>query len=139
MILVELEAGLRKQFASPSELADAIGQGAVSRNARIYHHLRQQWLPITEHPEFQRRWAERAERPVPPLERTRWTFFSVEPHEAGRPATAEMRRPGEVQAEDVSPASSTGPAKAAGPAWRRALRIAMGRLRPSRKPLTRDR
>lgn len=134
MILVEIEAGVRKQFASPSELADAISQGAVGRNARIYHHLRQQWLPITEHPEFQRRWSGAAERPLPPLERTRWTFFSVEPHEAGRPATAEMRRPGEIEPEAGSRATSAGPATPAAPAWRRALRIAMGRLRPSRAP-----
>ena len=70
MILVELDSGSRKQFTSPAALAEAVGRGEVGPRARIYHQLRNQWLPITQHPEFQRRWGGDS-IPLPPLERTR--------------------------------------------------------------------
>ena len=97
MILVELDGGSRRQFTSPAELAEAVGRGEIGPSARIYHQLRDQWLPITHHPEFQRRWGA-GNVPLPPLERTRWTFFSVDPDEAHRPATEQLRRRGSHEA-----------------------------------------
>jgi len=129
MILVEVDTDTRKQFNSTAELAEAIARGEVGPNARVYHHLREQWLPITRHPEFQRRWAA-PDRPLPPLERTRWTFFSVEPDEAHRPATAEMRRPQSADAQALvseAPTQAEAPAEVSG--WRRAVGTAMRRLR----------
>ena len=129
MILVELEHGARRQFGSPAELAEAIARGELGPGARIYHRLRDQWLPITQHPEFQRR-RTAVERPLPPLERTRWTFFSVDPGEAHRLATEELRRPG---SDAPAKAESRAAVEAYTPAWRRAVGRAMRRLRPGQK------
>jgi hypothetical protein len=130
MILVELDNGTRREFNSSTELAEAIGRGEVGPSARIYHHLREQWLPITQHPEFQRRRGN-GDRPLPPLERTRWTFFSVEPDEAHRLATTELRRPGSVETpETASSAPAAAQQAQPTPRWHRAIGSAMRRLRP---------
>ena len=133
MILVELDSGSRKQFTSPAELAEAVGRGEVGPRARIYHQLRNQWLPITQHPEFQRRWGA-GSLPLPPLERTRWTFFSVDGDEAHRLATDQLRRPGS-QEESEGPGKTVAGVEesAATSRWRRALGIAMRRLRPKQE------
>lgn len=130
MILVELDNGTRREFNSSSELAEAIGRGELGSSARIYHHLREQWLPITRHPEFQRRGGN-GDRPLPPLERTRWTFFSVEPEEAHRLATTELRRPGSAEAaETVAHAPAAALEAPPAPRWHQAIGSAMRRLRP---------
>lgn len=122
MILVELDNGTRREFNSSSELAEAIGRGELGPRARIYHHLREQWLPITQHPEFQRRWGN-GDRPLPPLGRTRWTFFSIDPDEAHRLATTETP-------ETVSDAPAAAQDAQPTPRWHRVLGSALRRLRP---------
>jgi hypothetical protein len=81
MILVHVPSGGQRQYGSPDELVDAIRRGELDPDARIYHRAAARWLPITVHPEFRRRIAERLPEPLPPLARTKWTFFATESSE----------------------------------------------------------
>lgn len=88
MILIELAPGVRREFGTVDELALAIGRGELPSSSRIYHGKAEQWLPITAHPAFQRQTRRHWDEPLPPLPRTRWTFFdaSDELSTASRPA-----------------------------------------------------
>ncbi len=131
MILVELDTGDQRVFASPGELADAIKRGEVSPSARIYHRAAAQWLPITVHPHFRENAAQRWSAPLPPLARTRWTFFSTdspEPPALESPAASQPRR-----ANDPSAAASPPTDRHGTSGWRSALGRAMRHIRPGGK------
>jgi hypothetical protein len=83
MYLVDLGSGKETLFRSGNELAEAIRQGIVGEQCRIYHRSRATWLPITVHPEYRRITAEHpVERPAG-SPRRQWTFM--------RPEEAEVR------------------------------------------------
>lgn len=79
MYRVELEAGREQQYDSVDAFAAAIRGGEVGPEARIFHRASSSWIPVTLHPEFKKAIAARAGAPLPPLARTRWTFFGLEP------------------------------------------------------------
>jgi hypothetical protein len=79
MYLVEIEAGREALYDSVDALAAAIRRGEVGPQARIYHRASSSWISITLHPEFRKAAATRGGEPLPPLARSQWTFFGVEP------------------------------------------------------------
>ena len=79
MYLVEIEAGREALYDSTSALAAAIRRGEVGPQARIFHRTSSSWISITLHPEFRKAAAARLSEPLPPLARSQWTFFGVEP------------------------------------------------------------
>jgi hypothetical protein len=108
MFLVEIEAGREALYNSVNALAAAIRRGEVGPQSRIFHRASSSWISITLHPEFKKAAATRVSEPLPPLARSQWTFFGVEPkgreideplatsRDAGQPTTATTseRRPG---------------------------------------------
>jgi hypothetical protein len=79
MYLVEIETGREALYDSVKALAAAIRRGEVGPQARIFHRTSSSWISITLHPEFRKAAAARARESLPPLARTQWTFFGVEP------------------------------------------------------------
>jgi hypothetical protein len=79
MYLVELEAGREELYQSVDALGSAIRRGDIGPQSRIFHRASASWISITVHPEYRKASAERASEPLPPLTRTQWTFFGVEP------------------------------------------------------------
>jgi hypothetical protein len=120
MILVELETGSQRLFGSLDEFSGAIRRGEVGPSSRIYHRTSGQWLPIDAHPEFRnnRFSGKETERPLPPLERMRWTFYSAESPQA------EVEPPTEPAPEPVARSDHHEE-----PGWRRILGRAVRRFR----------
>jgi len=79
MYLVEIETGREALYDSVDALRVAIRCGEVGPQSRIYHRASSSWISITLHPEFRRAAAARGGEPLPPLARSQWTFFGVEP------------------------------------------------------------
>ncbi|CAN5763850.1 hypothetical protein BH24GEM1_BH24GEM1_31060 [soil metagenome] len=100
MYLVEIEAGREALYESVDALAAAIRRSEVGPQARIFHRASSNWISITLHPEFKKVSAARHNEPLPPLARTRWTFFGVE--QGGR----EIDEPAEPVRAAVSPTES---------------------------------
>ena len=121
MILVQIPSGGQRQYGSSEELAAAIRRGDLEPDARIYHRAAAKWLPITVHPEFRRCLAERRAEPLPPLARTRWTFFSTESaeQEPAHQATEQAHSAPQAAPPQEKPTSG----------WRRVLSRAIGRDR----------
>jgi hypothetical protein len=78
MYLVDLGSGKETIFRSGADLAEAIRQGVVGEQCRIYHRARATWLPITAHPEYRRIMARHPAHQLPPAPRRQWTFMRVE-------------------------------------------------------------
>jgi hypothetical protein len=81
MFLVEIEPGREELYHSVNALATAIQSGVVGPRSRIFHRSSSSWVSITVHPEFRKAAAARESAPLPPLARTRWTFFGHESNE----------------------------------------------------------
>jgi hypothetical protein len=79
MYLVELRPGKEELYRTGDELAAAIRSGDVDIQSRIYHRATSKWISIAMHPQYKAIAAERhpAPAPLPPLERTSWTFFNA--------------------------------------------------------------
>jgi hypothetical protein len=78
MFLVEIEAGREQLFQTVDALAAAIRGGMIGPDSRIYHRATSSWISITYHPEYRRAMAARPAEPLPPLNRSQWTFFGTE-------------------------------------------------------------
>lgn len=77
MYLVELRPGKEELYRTGDELAAAIRSGDVDMHSRIYHRATSKWISVTLHPQYKAIVDERpAEPPLPPLERSTWTFFN---------------------------------------------------------------
>jgi hypothetical protein len=76
MYLVELRPGKEELYRTTEELAAAIRKGDVDAHSRIYHRATSKWISVTLHPQFKAIVAERVAPPLPPMERTNWTFFN---------------------------------------------------------------
>jgi hypothetical protein len=77
MYLVELRPGKEELYRSGDELAAAIRSGDVDMHSRVYHRATSKWISVTLHPQYKAIVAERpADPPMPPLERSTWTFFN---------------------------------------------------------------
>lgn len=77
MYLVELRPGKEELYRTGDELAAAIRSGDVDVHSRIYHRATSKWISVTLHPQYKAIAAERpAAPPMPPLERSTWTFFN---------------------------------------------------------------
>lgn len=112
MYLVEIAVGREQLYESPDALGSAIRRGVVGPESRIFHRASGNWVSITLHPEYKKVMADVATEPLPPLARTRWTFFGLEPR--GR----EFDEHDPADAEDAAPATT-----AEGPSgWRGLLR-----------------
>lgn len=79
MYLVEIEPGREELYDSVTALAEAIRRGEVGPRSRIFHRASSSWISIMLHPEFKKATAARDNEPLPPLARTQWTFFGLEP------------------------------------------------------------
>jgi hypothetical protein len=79
MYLVELRPGKEELYRTGDELAAAIRSGDVDIQSRIYHRATSKWISITMHPQYKAIAAQRHPEPppLPPLERTSWTFFNA--------------------------------------------------------------
>jgi hypothetical protein len=127
MILIELDTGNEELFKSSEELGAAIRRGAIGPNSRIYHRRSAHWLPITVHPEFRKVAAERANQPLPPLNRRQWTFLApgAQDEQVDRdPSPSTPPSPSASEAAEVSEKSR--------PAWRAAIGKALRSLRLSK-------
>jgi hypothetical protein len=78
MYLVELRPGKEELYRTGDELAAAIRSGDVDMHSRIYHRATSKWISVTLHPQYKAIVAEQhpAAKPLPPLERSSWTFFN---------------------------------------------------------------
>lgn len=77
MYLVELRPGKEELYRTGDELAAAIRSGDVDMHSRIYHRATSKWISVTLHPQYKAIISERpAAPPLPPLERSTWTFFN---------------------------------------------------------------
>ena len=77
MYLVELRPGKEELYRTGDELAAAIRSGDVDMHSRIYHRATSKWISVTLHPQYKAIVAEPpAAPPLPPLERSTWTFFN---------------------------------------------------------------
>lgn len=77
MYLVELRPGKEELYRTGDELAAAIRSGDVDLHSRIYHRATSKWISVTLHPQYKAIVAARpAPPPLPPLERSTWTFFN---------------------------------------------------------------
>ena len=78
MYLVELRPGKEELYRTTDELAAAIRNGDVDVHSRIYHRATSKWISVTLHPQYKAIVAEHtpAAPPLPPLERSNWTFFN---------------------------------------------------------------
>jgi hypothetical protein len=103
MYLVEIEAGREQVYPSVEALAAAIQRGVIGPDSRIFHRASSSWISITLHPEYRKAMAARAAEPLPPLARSRWTFFGAQA--PGR-EIADSFEPsqGQPQASDPPPA-----------------------------------
>jgi hypothetical protein len=79
MYLVELRPGKEELYRTGDELAAAIRSGDVDIQSRIYHRATSKWISIAMHPQYKAIASERhpVPAPLPPLERTSWTFFNA--------------------------------------------------------------
>ncbi len=103
MYLVEIESGREALYDSVTALETAIRSGEVGSQARIFHRASSRWISITLHPVYKRTAGALDSEPLPPLARTRWTFFGTEPK--GR----EIDEPAGTKAEaEQTPATSSG-------------------------------
>ena len=100
MYLVEIAVGREQLYESPDALGSAIRGGVVGPESRIFHRASGNWVSITLHPEYKKVMADGATEPLPPLARTRWTFFGLEPR--GR----EFDEHAAADAEDAAPATT---------------------------------
>ncbi|HEU5040397.1 MAG TPA: hypothetical protein VFT84_06235, partial [Gemmatimonadales bacterium] len=78
MYLVELRPGKEELYRSGDELAAAIRRGDVDVHSRIYHRATSKWISVTLHPQFRAIVAEKAAEPLPPLERSNWTYLTAQ-------------------------------------------------------------
>lgn len=79
MYLVELRPGKEELYRTADELAAAIRRGDVDAHSRIYHRATSKWISVTLHPQFKAISAQRPpEPPLPPLERTTWTYLNAQ-------------------------------------------------------------
>ena len=76
MYLVELRPGKEELYRTGDELAAAIRSGDVDMHSRIYHRATSKWISVTLHPQYKAIVERPAEPPMPPLERSTWTFFN---------------------------------------------------------------
>ncbi|HYC33575.1 MAG TPA: hypothetical protein VEB59_14900, partial [Gemmatimonadales bacterium] len=76
MYLVELRPGKEELYRSGDDLAAAIRRGDVDVHSRIYHRATSKWISVTLHPQFKAIVAEKAAEPLPPLERSQWTYLT---------------------------------------------------------------
>src|SRR6476646_10320293 len=76
MYLVELRPGKEELYRTTEDLAAAIRKGDVDVHSRIYHRATSKWISVALHPQYKAIVSERsAPPPLPPLERSNWTFF----------------------------------------------------------------
>ena len=78
MYLVELRPGREELYRSGDDLAAAIRRGDVDVHSRIYHRATSKWISVTLHPQFKAIVAEKAAEPLPPLERSNWTYLTAQ-------------------------------------------------------------
>jgi hypothetical protein len=75
MYFVEREPDNIAVYDSPDDLSQAIREGAVGPDARIFHRLSSQWLSIAEHPVYRQASGQTENGPLPPIGRRHWTFL----------------------------------------------------------------
>ena len=78
MYLVELRPGKEELYRSGDELAAAIRSGDVDGHSRIYHRATSKWISITLHPQYKAIVAQKPAEPLPPMERSNWTYLNAQ-------------------------------------------------------------
>jgi len=84
MYLVELRPGKEELYRTSDELAAAIRGGDVDKHSRIYHRATSKWISITLQPQYKAIVAAPPKtEPLPPPERSSWTFFNGQAEDIG--------------------------------------------------------
>lgn len=68
MYRIRLPSGTEQIYTSIQELADAVRQGSVGRDAAIFHRRSGQWLPLESHPYFAYASSEAPDSDKPPVD-----------------------------------------------------------------------
>lgn len=85
MYRIRLPSGTEQIYTSIQELADAVRQGAVGRDASIFHRRSGQWLPLESHPYFAYASSEAAGTEKPPADDTAADPWATESPPASPP------------------------------------------------------
>ena len=122
MYLVELRPGKEELYRTGDELAAAIRSGDVDMHSRIYHRATSKWISVTLHPQYKAIVSERpAAPPMPPLERSTWTFFNDSADTlagANDPAPGTAGKDGDTESTDPNHPNTDH-------AWRRPLALSI--------------
>ena len=110
MYLVELRPGKEELYRSGDDLAAAIRRGDVDAHSRIYHRATSKWISVTLHPQFKAIVAEKSSAPLPPIDRTNWTYLT---------AQAETLEGAESGPDDIATGSGEAPSATRTHPWRR--------------------
>jgi hypothetical protein len=110
MYLVELRPGKEELYRSGDDLAAAIRRGDVDAHSRIYHRATSKWISVTLHPQFKAIIAEKSAAPLPPMERSNWTYLT---------AQAETLEASEAGRDDITTGSGEVPSATRTHPWRR--------------------
>ena len=120
MYLVELRPGKEELYRTGDDLAAAIRRGDVDVHSRIYHRATSKWISITLHPQYKAIVAQKAAEPLPPLERSTWTYLN---------AQSETLAGGELDETGSAGASGGAPVvERATPPWRRLFALSVAGL-----------
>jgi hypothetical protein len=122
MYLVELRPGKEELYRTGDDLAAAIRRGDVDVHSRIYHRATSKWISITLHPQYKAIVAQKTAEPLPPLERSTWTYLNAQSETL---AGADSEHDG----SSADPASGGAPAvERAMPPWRRLFALSVAGL-----------
>lgn len=78
MYLVELRPGKEELYRTSDDLAAAIRRGDVDVHSRIYHRATSKWISVTLHPQYKAIVAQKAAEPMPPMDRSNWTYLNAQ-------------------------------------------------------------
>ncbi len=111
MYRIRLPSGTEQIYTSIQELADAVRQGAVGRDASIFHRRTGQWLPLESHPYFAYASSDAADSDKKPPEDSAADPWSTETDQssAAPPAPAAPPEPPRPPAQPEPRISTIGP------------------------------
>jgi hypothetical protein len=118
MYLVELRPGKEELYRTGDDLAAAIRRGDVDVHSRIYHRATSKWISITLHPQYKAIVAQKAAEPLPPLQRSTWTYLT---------AQSETLAGAEPDGHGTTP-GTTPVSERATPPWRRLFALSVAGL-----------
>jgi hypothetical protein len=121
MYLVELRPGKEELYRTSDDLAAAIRRGDVDVHSRIYHRATSKWISVTLHPQYKAIVAQKAAEPLPPMDRSDWTYLN---------AQSETLEGSDPQPDDAADPESGGapPVEGVRQPWRRLFALGVAGL-----------